>query len=484
MSLEDWLERAAARHPDRTALVAGTTRMSYGELAAEVAAHARHWLAAGLQRGDRVVVFAANSAGAASAFWAVIAAGGVVVMVNPGTRRDKLAWLLADSGAFGVVVDPELEELLPVGLPRLVIGARFDTDLRALPTQDPEDLAALIYTSGSTGEPKAVMLTQRNMLAAASSISGYLGLAANDVLLGVLPLSFDYGLYQMIMSVQVGARLVLERSFNLPGQVLNRITAERVTVLPGVPTLFAMLARLGDLSRWDLSSIRTLTSTAAALGPEAIRWLRENFPRARIFSMYGLTECKRCSYLPPEDLARKPGSVGVCIPGNELWLVDEQDRVLGPNQVGQLVVRGPTVMAGYWRRPEASARRLRAGPLPGERVLYTGDLCRTDDEGYLYFVRRMDDVIKSRGEKVAPAEVEAALRKLPSVLDAAVVGVPDELLGHALKAFVVLSEPVSADALRAGCRELLEPFMVPREIVILGELPRGANGKVERSALV
>jgi amino acid adenylation domain-containing protein len=504
-SLVDSLFGSEAHFPDRVALVAGEHGITYRELAAQVRSLARFWLERGIQRGDRVVVLAANSAASAVAFWAVLACGGVVVMVNPGTRRDKLAWLLADSGAAALIADAELVDaslpavastsllLVVIGASSLASATSFEDALtlgaraaRSLPSASPDDLAALLYTSGSTGEPKAVMLTQRNITSAAASISGYLGLNVDDVLLGVLPLSFDYGLYQLILSARVGARLVLERSFSLPGQVLNRVAKERVTVLPGVPTLFAMLARLGDLRRWDLSSIRVVTSTAAALGPESIHWLRSTFPQAQVFSMYGLTECKRCTYLPPADLERKPGSVGIAIPGNEIWLVDEEDRVLGPNRVGQLVVRGPTVMAGYWRRPEATARRLRAGPQPGERVLYTGDLCRMDDEGYLYFVRRMDDVIKSRGEKVAPAEVEAVLRALPGVLDAAVVGVPDELLGHALKAFVILepSSHASASTLRAACRERLEPVMVPREVVLVPTLPRTANGKIEKAALV
>jgi acyl-coenzyme A synthetase/AMP-(fatty) acid ligase len=301
-----------------------------------------------------------------------------------------------------------------------------------------------------------------------------------------LPLSFDYGLYQMIMSVQTGARLVLERSFDLPGQILNTIVREGVTVFPGVPTMFAMLARLPSLERWDLTGVRTITSTGSALASEQVAWLRGAFPRAQIFSMYGLTECKRCTYLPPVDLERKPGSVGVAIPGNEIWLVDGEDRVVAAGEVGELVVRGPTVMAGYWRRPEETARRLRPGPDPGESVLYTGDLCRLDDDGYLYFVSRMDDVIKSRGEKVAPAEVETALRSSPGVLEAAVVGRPDEVLGQAIHAFVVVDDrsQVTPAVLRAACRERLEPFMVPQAIEIVDTMPRTANGKVEKAALV
>jgi acyl-coenzyme A synthetase/AMP-(fatty) acid ligase len=201
--------------------------------------------------------------------------------------------------------------------------------------------------------------------------------------------------------------------------------------------------------------------------------------------MYGLTECKRCSYLPPEDLDRKPGSVGVAIPNTELWIVDDQGRRLGPNQVGQLVVRGATVMLGYWEKPEATAEKLRPGPLPGERVLYTGDYCRFDDEGYLYFVGRMDDIIKSRGEKVPPKEVEGVLLNLPGVKEAAVVGVPDPILGQAVKAFVVLETTASYTdkQIQRECQSRLEAYMVPREIVFVADLPKTQTGKIKKTGL-
>ncbi|MFL5438847.1 MAG: class I adenylate-forming enzyme family protein, partial [Myxococcales bacterium] len=216
-----------------------------------------------------------------------------------------------------------------------------------------------------------------------------------------------------------------------------------------------------------------------------IRALREIFPKARIYSMYGLTECKRCTYLPPEDLMRKPGSVGIAIPNTELWLVDEQDRRLGRGATGQLVIRGATVMRGYWEKPEATSARLRPGPLPGEQVLYTGDLCRLDDDGYLYFVARMDDIIKSRGEKVAPKEVESALVEIAGVKEAAVVGVPDEILGQAIEAFVVPEQGASLTGqfLLAECRKRLEPFMVPQRILVVQELPKTSSGKISKTGL-
>jgi acyl-CoA synthetase (AMP-forming)/AMP-acid ligase II len=201
--------------------------------------------------------------------------------------------------------------------------------------------------------------------------------------------------------------------------------------------------------------------------------------------MYGLTECKRCSYLPPEDLERKPTSVGVAIPNTELWIVDEQNFRVGPGIVGQLVIRGATVMAGYWGKPQETALRLRPGPLPGERVLYTGDYCRMDEDGYLYFVGRMDDIIKSRGEKVAPKEIESVLYAIPGVEEVAVIGVPDEVLGEAAKAYVVFAEgaEIGERELRRFCQERLESFKVPKHFELASSLPRTNHGKIDKRSL-
>ena len=266
---------------------------------------------------------------------------------------------------------------------------------------------------------------------------------------------------------------------------MRLIQDERVTVFSGVPTMFSMLAEMKSLASFDLSSVRYVTNTAAALPVKHILMLKEQFPGARIYSMYGLTECKRCSYLPPQDLDRKPTSVGIAIPNTELWIVGDDGRKLGPNQVGQLVIRGATVMSGYWGKPEESAERLRPGPLPGERVLYTGDYCRLDEEGYLYFVGRMDDIIKSRGEKVPPKEVEDALVGIDGVKEAAVIGVPDEILGQAVKAFVVPMKGVRLDEreVRKACQSRLESFMVPKHIVFVPELPKGDTGKIKKAGL-
>ena len=356
--------------------------------------------------------------------------------------------------------------------------------LAEAPTID-QDLAAIIYTSGSTGFPKGVMLSHLNMVTAANSVSSYLALRDDDVILCALPLAFDYGLYQVLMGFKLGATVVLERNFSFPVKVLETMVRERVTAFPGVPTMFASLMALKSLSQFELGPLRLITNTAAALSETHIRRLRALFPQATLYSMYGLTECKRVTYLPPEQLDIRPTSVGRGMPNEELWLVDEEGRRLPNGSVGELVIRGSHVMRGYWERPDETARRLKPGPLPGETVLYSGDLFRTDEEGWLYFVARRDDIIKTRGEKVSPREVENAIQSLPGVHEVAVVGVDDEILGQAIKAFITLEPGVQlTDRDVIGhCLTRLESFMAPKYIEFVDALPKTDTGKIKKTGL-
>lgn len=494
--LQDYLEHAARLRPDKIALSCDGERYTYESIDRRANALAHTLIARGVSRGDRVIIFGDNTIDTVVSFWAVLKANAVASVVNPQTRAEKLDYYLRNCRATALIAEEHLRAVWTAPASsspwlKTTIVSPGDPELAGDAKWPPvrlnieSDLAALIYTSGSTGYPKGVMLSHRNMLTAATSITSYLRHDERDVILGVLPLAFDYGLYQMIMAFRAAARLVLEQSFAFPAQVLARVVSEGVTSFPGVPTIFAVLAELKMLHECDFSTVRLVTNTAAALPVKHITMLRGLFPHARVYSMYGLTECKRCTYLPPEDLDRKPTSVGIAIPNTELWLVDEHDQRLGSEQVGQLVIRGATVMQGYWDDPDATAKRLRPGPLPGERVLYTGDLCRLDDEGYLYFVGRMDDIIKSRGEKVAPKEVEHVLYNIKGVRDAAVIGVPDEILGQAVKAFVTLEQHavLTAKEIQRECQAKLETFMVPKYVEVVAELPKTTTGKIRKTEL-
>jgi long-chain acyl-CoA synthetase len=322
-------------------------------------------------------------------------------------------------------------------------------------------------------------------VSAATSISMYLGLRNDDIILNVLPIAFDYGLYQVLMSSRVGATVVLQRSLAFPVKVLETMVRERVTVLPCVPTVFSMVLNLSSLPSYDLSSLRMVTNTAAALSEAQIKEIRRAFPQATLFSMYGLTECKRVSYLPPDQLDTRPMSVGRGMPNEEVFLVDENGARLPNGRVGELVVRGSNVMRGYWRKPAETAERLKPGVLPGEMYLFTGDIFRTDEEGYLYFVGRKDDIIKSRGEKVSPREVENILYNMEGVMEAAVIGVPDPVLGQAIKAFLALKPEFSyseRDIIK-HCLAHLESFMAPKYVVFMNALPRTDTGKISKRGL-
>lgn len=514
MLVQDFLEHSAQRLPGKLCLVCDGQRLTYGQVDAMANRLAHALRAHGVQRGDRVAIFLPNSVEAVVSIFAVLKAGGVFTVVNHTTKEPKLGYILANCQASALITAGRHQAMaarLAAAVPSLhtvvLTGAApaelpsFPQDDRSLSyeqiQQDPtapagrparvgidRDLACLIYTSGSTGDPKGVMSDHSNVVFAAGSIVEYVGNVEQDVVIGLLPLSFDYGLYQLLMTFKFGGTLVLERGFTYPAATLKRIEQERVTGLPGVPTIFAVLVQM-DLSPYDLSSLRYITNTAAALPPSHILALRDKFPQATLFSMYGLTETKRTLYLPPEQLDRRPDSVGIAIPGTEVWLEDEAGNRLGRGSTGELVIRGRHVMRGYWNASEATAQRYRPGPLPGEMVCYSGDLFRMDDEGFLYFVARKDDIIKSRGEKVAPKEVENVLYSLPGVVEAAVVGVPDPILGQAIKAFVVLNGVELSEAqVLAHCRANLEDYMLPKAVEFRAELPKTSSGKIKKTDLL
>lgn len=485
----------AARLPGKLALVCDGQRLSYVELAARVRSLSAALRRSGVRRGDRVGLFLDNSVDLVVGVLAVLDCGAAFMPVHAQARADKLAYILSHTEAVALLTQATLAEVWqPVcdGLPHpvhvFVAGTDWpdgDAPAESAPVLD-QDLACLIHTSGTTGTPKGVMLTHLNVLSASRSIRAYLGLVESDVMHCALPLVFSYGLSQLFSCFGVGATLVLERSFIFPAKVVEAMARERSTVFAGVPTLYAQLTGLKNLAGYDLGALRLLTNAAAALPVPLVQRLRELLPQARLVLMYGQTECTRISYLPPEELARRPDSVGRGLPNQDLWLVDAQGRRLPPGSTGELVVRGSHVMLGYWRNPEETARKLRPGPLPGQVVLHTGDLFHCDADGWLTFVSRQDDIIKTRGEKVSPREVEDVIYAIPGVHEAAVVGVPDELLGQAVKAYVVLAPdapPLSERDIIKVCMARLEPFMAPRQVQFVTSLPKTESGKISRLGL-
>jgi long-chain acyl-CoA synthetase len=502
--LHDALLQRGKETGDRTALVVDGRSYAFREVLDASQRLAGALLSRGIARGDRVALQLENSWACVTAIFGTLIAGGVFVLVNPQTRANKLGFMLRDCGARVLIAESALEGVYLEALqgleqPPVVLctgkcnGPAESLEAAMAAAQPlaeavpviPLDLATIIYTSGSTGSPKGVMQTHQAMVFTTGSLIEYLRLSQDEKILCVLPLSFDYGLYQLLMAVALGACLVLERSFTFLGQVMDRIRDEQATVFPGVPTIFATLLAAHRRAALSFPSVTRVTNTAAALPDEFSSGLREIFPNALIYKMYGLTECKRVSYLEPELIDSKPGSVGKAIPGTEVYVLSAEGRPLPPGEVGILYVRGPHVMAGYWNRPDLTDAMLKAGKLPGERVLCTHDLFRMDHEGYLYFVGRTDDIIKTRGEKVSPIEVENALHRIPGVREAAVVGVPDEMLGQAVRAYVVAdpSAGLTVQSLRADSAAFLEPYMVPTQVILCDSLPRNPNGKVDKRSL-
>jgi long-chain acyl-CoA synthetase len=481
--LQSFLESSAQTFPSKIALVCGSARFTYREIDQWSNRIAHRLSAEGVQRGDRVGIWLPNGVEAVVAIFGVLKAGAVFVPMNPGTKPDKLIYLLNDCGARVLLARAVEAATLP--LPMIDPAQVTDGPSQPPPNRSIDiDLAALIYTSGSSGKPKGVMLTHLNMISAAKSITTYLENNSDDIILNVLPLSFDYGLYQLLMAFKIGGTLILERGFAYPFQLVETALRENVTGLPLVPTIVAVLLRM-DLTKYQFPSLRYITNTAAALPPVHIQKLRDLFPAVKIFSMYGLTECKRVSYLPPEQIDRRPTSVGRGMPNEEVEIIDATGAPVEPGTTGELVVRGSNVMKGYWNLPEETARTLQPGRLPGEMVLHTGDLFRADSEGYLYFVGRKDDIMKCRGEKVSPREIEDILSKMPQISEAAVVGAPHPILGESIIAFVVVREGVTLsprDVLR-HCAANMEEYLVPQQVHILHALPKSPNGKVDKYEL-
>ena len=355
--------------------------------------------------------------------------------------------------------------------------------LSNLRPENAHDLAALVYTSGTTGEPKGVMADHAAMIFATETIAAYLDSKDTDVVLSPLPLSFSYGLYQVLVTFCVGGTLVLERSFAFPTEVLRHIEHHGVTGLCGVPTMFATLLQMKGLAS-ACSTLRYITNAAAALPAKDALDLRRKLPHADLYLMYGMTEIVRALYLPPEMVEAKPESVGKAIPGIEVWIEGPSGKRLGPDEIGELMVRGPNVMLGYWGAPDLTAKRFRSGGAADTRICMTGDLFISDVDGFLYFVGRTDDIIKSRGEKIAPKEIEDVLQRLEGVKEAVVIGVADPLLGEAVKAVVVRnSTALDAKRVMEHCRRYLEDYMVPRVVEFRDSLPRTASGKVHRREL-
>ena len=502
------------------ALKYGAQSLAYGDLGAAVRNFGAGLIQLGLQRADRVGIWLDKRFETVIASFGAPAAGGVMVPMNPLLKPDQVVYIACDCNVRVLVTSPErlallipvLEQCpdlhhvvlteLPAQLPALPAGvslhgwaALLDTPARTGHRVIDTDLVAILYTSGSTGRPKGVVLSHRNMMAGAKSVASYLENDAHDTLLAALPLSFDAGFSQLTTAFHVGARVVL-LNYLLPRDVLRAMEREKVTGLTAVPPLYIQLTQL----EWPATigeHLRYFANTGGRMPRETLTALRQRVPQAKPFLMYGLTEAFRSTYLPPDEVDRRPDSIGMAIPNAEILVLREDGVECGPDEPGELVHRGALVGQGYWNDAEKTAERYKllpvgiggrqAGQMLPEYAVFSGDTVRKDAEGFLYFVGRRDEMMKTSGYRVSPTEVEEVLYGTRLVGECVAFGVDHPTLGQAIQ--VIASAPdgsdqLNVDALLAQCRLHMPAYMVPHGIEPMkGPLPRNPNGKIDRKLL-
>ncbi len=512
-NLSHLIEISAERTPSAPAVTFRDAQVSYGEFRRDMQALACGLAGLGLQRGERVAVFLEKRIETALAIFGAAAAGCVFVPVNPLLKPAQLLYILQDCDVKALVTSPErlaqigesIEECRsldhvvlvgkqPAGNVRRPQLSAFD-DLLAHPvdafppscTVD-TDMAAILYTSGSTGKPKGVVLSHRNMIVGAESVSQYLENTPKDVILSVLPLSFDAGLSQLTTAFNVGAHVVL-MNYLLPGDVVRMCERHGVTGLTGVPPFWIQVANL-DWPPAVAAKLRYFANTGGRMPRATLERLRETFPQALPYLMYGLTEAFRSTYLPPAEVERRPDSIGKAIPNAEILVVRPDGTRCAPGEEGELVHRGPLVSMGYWNDPARTAERFRPAPFAEKGVaadiaVYSGDTVVTDEEGFIYFVGRRDDMIKTSGYRVSPTEIEEVAYATGLVRDAVALGIEDADVGQrvVLIASPQTERPLDAELLLAAMRQRLPQYMVPSRIVATDAIPVSPNGKFDRVLL-
>ncbi|WP_347266556.1 AMP-binding protein [Paracoccus sp. (in: a-proteobacteria)] len=481
---------------------------SYAELAAE-AGRVADWLRAqGVQPGDRVIVHLRKGIDEVAAMFGAWKMGAVVINVNIRWTPAQLAYVARDSRARAAILPAAAlaalsgEHALPAGTAFLVQGkaeglaqgaeawSALPDDSASAPAEcDPQALAMIIYTSGSTGAPKGVMLSHRNIRVGAISVAQYLRLDDSDRLLSVLPYSFDAGLNQLTTMLLLGGTVV-HQPLTMPAEIVRMAKSEAVTGFAGVPPLWNQIVRLLIDSPTELPALKRITNTGGKIPPNILAELPRVFPGTEVFLMYGLTEAFRSTYLPPEKFAQKMGSIGRQIPNAQVFAIKHGEGVAGPGEQGELVHAGPLVSMGYWEKPEVTAQKIRpcaelAHLIGDQPVVWSGDLVRVDDEGDLWFVSRMDEMIKTLGFRLSPTEVEDAIAQSGLVSDVVAFGVEDDDLGQAVHVVVTYLPQGDATALGGHCGRAMPHYMRPQRFHAWpGNMPRTASGKLDRPAII
>ncbi len=485
------LWKGAVAHGHDIAIATRDADITYAALAGRAGAFAAALRARHIVAGDRVAIFLERGADAAAAFFGVVAAGGIAVIMSESLRPRQIEYICENAGARLLIAGADLlaqqPRIVAQGVPRL-----DPTDVAPSAPWEPvqrvsDDIAQLIYTSGSTGRPKGVTVTHGNLWAGVQSVCKYLQLESTDRIASLLPFSFDYGLNQLMCALWCGGTLVIETR-RLPDDILAGLRYAQVSVIAAVPPIWLqLLTAPGFVS--PLPSLRIMTSTGGRLPTDAVRRMRTLQPHARLYLMYGLTEAFRATYLSPEEVDAHPTSIGRAIPGTEIMVLREDGSACAPGEMGELVQRGPTVALGYWNDRRATDEVYRpnpgrpAGAPDAERVVFSGDLVRRDDDGRLYFIGRRDKLIKTLGHRVSPDDVAEALHASGEVAEAVITTEPDGWRGEQIVAVVRLASGGSLPRLRAFCRAELPRYMQPARYQIEAELPRVPNGKYDVAAI-
>jgi acyl-CoA ligase (AMP-forming) (exosortase A-associated) len=491
--IEEALFGRAKDSSSKVAVVDGTKTFDYETLAAWVRAFALELHRRGVLRGDRVAIFLDKTVESVVALYGVWAAGAIAVPVFHRLKSKQIEHIVTHSSSrFIVVMNREHDQLTAEALSGASVLEIRPPDGAG---QDPiparggaEEPAAILYTSGSTGRPKGITLSHGNLCAGARIVSTYLGIRETERVISILPFTFDYGLNQLLTTVRCGATLVLHRSL-LSADICRSLVKNEITAMAGVPPLWMQLLQSDSpFSGMRFPSLRYMTNSGGALPIEVVSKYREIVPHTQIFLMYGLTEAFRSTYLPPSEIDARPGSMGKAIPECEILVVTEDGRRCEAGEVGELVHRGPTVALNYWCDEEATRAKFRPDPFApagsSGRVVYSGDLVKTDADGYLYFVGRRDEQIKSQGYRISPGEVEELIFNSGLVREVVVKGRPDPLSGAVVVAHCVPKDPVfSVETLLEYCRKEMPTYMVPKAVLVHPEFPRTPSGKIDRKAV-